>query len=133
MQSDAREPNEPEAGCLVRGLAPAVWIFLILVGSLIPGGPPMPGSLAFPDADLVLHLGGYAILAGLIDWALMGEPGSARGCLAVVFPFWVGAVLELLQPLVGRTMSWRDVGANTVGLVAGFVLAEIVLQHLLKD
>jgi VanZ family protein len=78
--------------------------------------------------DKLLHFGGYAVFAVLADWAMEGEPGSARGCIAVIFPFCVGAAIEIVQPLVGRTMSWADAGANTAGLVAGFVLAELVLR-----
>lgn len=127
METENSQDSDP-AGCLLRMVLPAGWICLILAGSLLPKGPPTPGGFGFEGMDKLLHFGGYAIFAALADWALVEEPGSARGCIAVIFPFCVGAAIEIVQPLVGRTMSWADAGANTAGLVAGFVLAEMVLR-----
>ena len=127
MENERKHPADI-AGCLLRAAAPVTWICLILIGSLMPSGPPGPAGLTFPGMDLVFHFAAYAVFAALTAWALEGSPVSARGCMAVVFPLCIGGMLEVVQPLVGRTMSWKDAVANGAGALVGFALAEAVLR-----
>jgi hypothetical protein len=88
----------------------------IPLGCLAPAGwiRPLPH-------DKLLHFvafGGMALLAGRL-----APPGSMMLVLAAVFA--AGMVIELLQKLIpGRNFCWRDVAANSAGIVAaGLCLA----------
>ncbi len=81
-------------------------------------------SLAVPDVpggDKTLHLVAYA--------ALMFPAGLRRpkrlAAIFFFFFFYSGAI-ELIQPYVNRCGEWLDLAANTLGLICGLLLAEVL-------
>ena len=107
-----------------RRAALAVWVAMIVVGSML-----RPRTIAsvmphFHHADLLLHAGGYAILGLLAVWAWPGQ-GRLRMATGVVL---FGVLIELIQPITGRTTSGGDALANPVG-VAGGLLAEWLVRR----
>ena len=100
------------------------WVFFTLaallaitVFSLLPLGelPPVPGT------DKTHHLIAYGLLmlpAALRKpdhWILYG----------LFFIAYSGAI-ELIQPYVNRYGEWKDMLANTAGVICGVVAAELI-------
>jgi VanZ family protein len=77
--------------------------------------PLMPGN------DKIHHLIAYAIL--MIPTALR-KPD--RWILLGLFFIAYSGAIELLQPYVNRYGEWRDMLANTAGVVCGLIIAEVV-------
>lgn len=98
-------------------LAFVVW------GELAPDVPdPLHGI-----NDKLLHFGAYFVLG-----AMAGGAVRMRGRVkwAVLGLILVGAVMEFLQAQVGRDASIYDEVANSVGAIAGALLARFVLDPL---
>lgn len=102
---------------------PVAWGLLILVLSLMPGGP---GHVMFgiPHFDKVAHFGMYAVWTFLIVRALVAVSGySARQSLWVAI--WIGSLagigLEFGQLFMhqGRSFEVADMLANAVGALVG--------------
>ncbi|MCG8427288.1 MAG: hypothetical protein MI754_08040 [Chromatiales bacterium] len=77
--------------------------------------PPIPGS------DKAHHL---------ISYALLMFPTALRRpnywlLIGALFIGWGGAI-ELLQPYVNRYGEWLDFAANSVGVLLGALLAQLV-------
>jgi len=93
---------------------------LISVGCLMPARwlPPLPN-------DKLLHFlafGGLALLAGRLSQTASGQ---LVGLLAV---FAIGLVIEILQNAVpGRRFCWRDLSANTAGILVAAFCSKIFL------
>ena len=107
-----------------RRAALAVWLVAIVVGSMV-----RPRAIAsvmphFHHADWLLHAGGYAVLCLLAVWAWPGQ-GRLRVAAGVVL---FGVLIELLQPLTGRTTSGWDALANTAGVACG-LLAQWLMRR----
>lgn len=91
---------------------------IILVIASIPGPAGAPSLFGWDKLD---HLSAFAALTLL---ARSGWPGARRWITAAgLFAYGVG--IEALQgsPLVDRTASVSDLGANTVGIALGLALA----------
>jgi len=75
------------------------------------------GGVELPlHADKFGHLAAYGVLSFLLARAL----GSRRSSVAVAAAAWAaayGGVLEVVQPLVGRTADFLDLAASVVGAV----------------
>ncbi|TMV06467.1 VanZ family protein [Ruegeria sediminis] len=96
-------------------------MLVITVASLMPkGSAGDPGS-----ADKQMHVIAYALA---VLPAAVGASGPVVG-LAAGIVAW-GIAIELIQPLVGRSMNIADIAANTSGVLAGLLFA-FVLRRLL--
>jgi VanZ family protein len=86
---------------------------VVIVGSLTPSQS-LPVQ-TWPDK--VLHLQAYF---ALVLPVCMARAGAWRWVvpLAVV----LGGAIELVQPTVGRSADWLDLGANTLGASLGAAL-----------
>jgi VanZ family protein len=90
---------------------------LIAVGSLWPTLPDVTGEVS----DKLLHFAAYAVLAftfaGVIERRHWGR--VVLGLLAF------GGAIELAQAILTPTRSgeWRDMAANTLGVLAGIFTA----------
>ena len=105
-----------------RRAALAVWVVLLLVGSMLPPRVISPAMPRVPHFDLLLHFGGYGIFCFLAVWAW---PGRRQLWLAAaVFAF--GILIEAVQPLTGRTMSALDATANGVGVAVGLLAVRLL-------
>jgi len=99
------------------------WGLLILVLSLMPGGP---GHIMFgiPHFDKVGHCGMYAVWTVLIVRALMTMPGytaqrSLRVAIGVGTLAGIGLEFGQLFMHQGRSFEVADMVANAVGAMAG--------------
>ncbi len=106
------------------------WLFLpalalIVWGELSPN--PLPDAFE-ATSDKLLHFTAYFILGGMA-WSVFRE--GRRGALAVFVVIVLGGVLEVLQGMVGRDMSFWDEVANTAGALTG-VGAAVLYRRLLE-
>ena len=93
---------------------------IIAVASLSPQVP----AVATGISDKVDHLAAYACLGFLLtlDWSR-----RTSGPVIMAAGAATGAMLELLQALVpGRQPDWGDVAVNTMGVLAGWLLASVL-------
>ncbi|MBS0277061.1 MAG: hypothetical protein JSR81_05540 [Proteobacteria bacterium] len=91
------------------------------------GGELGPARGEPPIWDKALHFIAYFVLSALIALALQAPRNVLRGMAGLIT---MGAVLELVQGLVGRDMSAWDELANTLGVIAGAVVAWAVIAVL---
>jgi VanZ family protein len=110
-----------------------IWCVLIIVGSFMPSSnvPKMAVS------DKGIHFAFYAILALLIALPLRTNTKTAYSFVSVfvavlVIGFSLGAVIELVQHyyITGRFGEYLDLLANTIGLVAGLLVSEIIKRKV---
>lgn len=83
---------------------------MVCGGCLVPNRwlPPLPN-------DKLMHFGAFAVLA-LLSIRISGTPAAAGLWLATLFI--AGLIIEVLQSLLpDRRFCWRDVAANTAGIV----------------
>jgi VanZ family protein len=105
----------------------AFWCFwpamaVVAWGELKPDPTPLPDFLFWDKAQHFTAYFGLALLATL-GW---GRTVKARFILAGVLA--LGGTLEILQAFVGRDAEWADMGANTLGAVAGLSLGLLMLR-----
>lgn len=94
----------------------------VSVGCLVPARwlPPLPN-------DKLLHFLAYGVLA-----VLAIRIAGNRNELAIwLFGlFFVGWAIETLQQWVpGRSFCWRDMAANTAGILVAVMLSPILLKY----
>lgn len=100
-----------------RGWLPVA--LLVLAASLVPGGGGGGGTIGPVGVDKLLHVVGYAVLAGTSLYALR-TPTRRTTLVVFVLVTAFGGVVELLQALVpGRAMSLLDLVADGVGAALG--------------
>jgi VanZ family protein len=103
-----------------RGWALALWLLVAIVVALAL----MPWSIEMPSSgwDKADHVAAFAALAfvGLFAWR--DHPAVHRRVLFGLLA--LGVAIELAQMLVpGRMADWRDVIADTAGVMLGLSLA----------
>ncbi len=74
-----------------------------------------------PGTDKTHHLIAYAVL---MFPAALRKPNKwiLFGLLFITF----SGVIELLQPYVNRYGEWLDMAANTIGVLCGLIIAELI-------
>ena len=96
--------------------AAAAVLALIAVLSLLPASVVLPGRWNLG------HVLGYALLTGVAGLAIPRARRTLGALLAMAAGVTlVGIAIEWLQPLVGRTTSWKDVLSNEFGVLAGLL------------
>lgn len=95
----------------------------VLGGELGPSG----GEPHFWDK--AVHFTAYFILSALAVAALRARKKALLAMLALI---GMGAVLEVVQGMIGRDMSARDELANTLGVIAGAVVVWAVRAALVR-
>ncbi len=100
------------------------WLFwpgvaLVVWGELTPHPPSIPGVW-----DKSEHFTAYFGLAAMATLAIGLRPALAAALLGILA---LGESLEIIQGLVGRDRDWLDMLANTIGTLAGFAVAAILL------
>lgn len=89
--------------------ATAVWMALVLVGSLLPAAAGAPSGILW-------HILGYGVLAAL--WSRWQTPGRAA-----LLAWGYGALIEGVQWVVPyRTAEIADLAVNAAGVAAGLIL-----------
>ena len=101
-----------------RGWLPVAVALIVLAASLVPGGGG-GGTIGPVRVDKLLHVVGYAVLAGTSLYALRA-PTRRTALVVFVLVTAFGGVVELLQaPVPGRAMSLLDLVADGVGAALG--------------
>lgn len=98
----------------------------ILALSLVPEVGLASGALAAPSTNWA-HLPAYLLLSVLAT--LYAAPRNLQVCARLAA--WLvafGAAVELVQPLVGRSLSVTDLIFNIVGVAAGIALTCLALR-----
>ena len=98
----------------------------ILALSLVPETGLASGALAAPSTNWA-HLPAYLLLSVLATVYVAPRTIAAGMSLGLVLVAFSGAV-ELIQPLVGRSLSLKDIIFNVVGVAAGIALASLALR-----
>ena len=96
---------------------------LVVWGSLAPL-PPLQVPLA---NDKLLHFIVYFVLAAIGVAAFRARRPALLAALGLIV---LGGVLEILQGFVGRQTSFADQLANTLGVLAGGLLARLAAERL---
>jgi VanZ family protein len=92
--------------------------------------PPSQAQVPLTVSDKILHIAAYAaagfltLLVGASGPEISGiHPAVASIGLCII----LGAVIEILQPLTGRSMELLDVGADALGAVLGSAAAVLLI------
>ncbi|MCL4067565.1 hypothetical protein M3484_13390 [Pseudomonas sp. GX19020] len=99
----------------------ALLLIAIGIGTLMPGGalPQMPGS------DKMQHFGAFALVALVVT---LLRPGWVLPVALVLVAY--GGLIELIQPLVGRSRELADFVADSLGVAAGSLTGLILHQAI---
>lgn len=79
--------------------------------------------------DKAMHFTAYFILSALAVAALRARKQALLAMLGLIV---MGAVLEVIQGLIGRDMSARDELANTLGVITGAIVVWAVRAVLVR-
>jgi hypothetical protein len=88
--------------------------------------PPGQGASPLPFTDKQLHFMAFALLALPLGWA---RPRWVLWLVPVSLGY--GAMIELIQPAVGRSGEWGDLLADGLGILAGVLPGQI--RHRLQQ
>ena len=77
-----------------------------------------------PFLDKIVHIGAYIVLA--YTFAELNRSNK----LIVIFCFFYGLAIELIQPYTGRFFEWADLLANSTGLIIGLCVQRKIIQIL---
>lgn len=106
----------------IRSLWPAtLWSLLTLSITLIPGNA-LPESDIF-QLDKLVHLFFFGVLMILVCYGFIKENSVFHSQLAAgMYCVAFGMLIETLQQFVpGRTFSWVDMAANSLGVGLGYL------------
>ncbi len=92
--------------------------FGILAASLLP----QPPRIDRPGSDKVAHLAAYGMLA-FAGFAAANRRGARAALLVIALCTAYGGLIELIQPLVGRSRELVDLAADFGGASLGAVAA----------
>ncbi|HEY3386947.1 MAG TPA: VanZ family protein [Saprospiraceae bacterium] len=106
----------------LRWLPPVLWGLVILVLSLMPGGPGNMNLFGIPHFDKVGHFGMYAVWTFLIFRSISFNPNRTANqwlWISILVGASMGVILEIGQLTMhqGRSFELADMLANA--LVAG--------------
>lgn len=101
-------------------------LVLITAASLAPGGSSGdPGTIGVYDG--LAHLVAYMI----VIFFIASTPSTWVLQLSIMVLAWSG-IIEILQPLVGRSGSFLDFVANAAGVVVGLYLGSSARRLILR-
>lgn len=105
----------------------ALWLLFgaAAAGVLYYSFRPGPGLSIFMWRDKFQHMAAYGTLALL---ATLAARGRGQAVLCVMLIAAAGYLIELLQPLAGRSYDLLDEGFNILGCTAGFILARLTIR-----
>lgn len=103
----------------------AMSLTLLLAGVILWGtlSAPGGGTSPLPFTDKQLHAMAFA---ALIFPLALSNPRRAVAFLPAYIAF--GAMIELVQPLVGRSGEWADLAADGAGAGVGLLLGASIFQ-----
>lgn len=115
---------------------PAVlWIILVVILSLLPKSSiPQYRWWHFPNADKVIHVGVYSVMAGAILFGFYGirKLRAKQYMETILFCLLLGLLMECIQQtrLIGRHFEILDIIANIIGALLGSVLFLKIHKYL---
>lgn len=95
-------------------MAHALTAFLVLVIALLTLMPQVSGPQGIPGFDKLAHVTAFAALAMPLSWRY---PHRWRCVVLVTLAY--GGLIEIMQPLTGRSAEWADMLADGTGAFAG--------------
>ena len=105
-------------------MAAAIAFLIAGAGLFILGAQPVAAGLFSPPWDKLAHIGTFALI-GCAAGVASGSQGWLRAACCVAGALALGVADELHQVyLPGRSASWADLLADTVGAMAGAALLD---------
>ncbi len=106
------------------------WLMVVLVLSFIPGDQLPEVKIEWLEIDTVVHIGMYLGLSFLMligFFHVKNELFRIQVLYSVVICIMIGFLVELIQGyyIPNRFFSWRDVVANGLGSILGFLIFAI--------
>jgi VanZ family protein len=94
----------------------------------------LPKIPLFRGADKVIHFMMYFVFSILFCWALRTERHYSRLFFIVVLTIGWGVLMEFIQfsMRMGRSFSWYDISANSLGVLVGIVIYVLVARNSLR-
>lgn len=109
----------------IRWLGVCVYAAALVVVMLVPWARPM--RLGGFWSDELIHFAAWTVLAFLTAGACgRSLPPVGAAALAALAAICFGALVEVLQPLTGRTGKMLDFAADALGSTAGAAAAAVV-------
>jgi len=105
----------------------AVLALLVIALSLIPKNEQMPNT--FSGFDKLGHFIAYAVLA-FFAMRAVDRKGLFPFVVIVVACTFLGGIIEIVQPFVGRKMELADFLVDLAGAMAGAILAAMLMRKL---
>jgi VanZ family protein len=104
-----------------------IYVGCIVTLSLLPPQD-LPELPLFEGVDKVVHFLMYFIFSVLFCWAIKTELNYYRLFLIIPVTIGWGIFMEILQfnMHIGRSFSWYDILANTVGVACGVIIYVLV-------
>lgn len=117
----------------VRILSVVLYVLGIMALSLLPPQD-LPKIPLFRGADKVIHFMMYFVFSILFCWALRTERHYSRLFFIVVLTIGWGVLMEFIQfsMRMGRSFSWYDISANSLGVLVGIVIYVFVARNSLR-
>jgi VanZ family protein len=114
----------------VRVLLVLLYICCIAALSLLPPQD-LPKIPLFPGADKIIHFLMYLVFSLLSCWALRTEKHYYRLFLIILATIGWGILMEFfqLEMHAGRSFSWYDVFANSLGVFVGILIYIIAARE----
>lgn len=111
----------------LRWILVLVWMVFLAYFSLGREYPPAIEGALRVTGTTILHFGGYAVLAGLLGWAMGGRGRTVLAALALTSVY--GGAIEALQLVVpGRRADWADLGVNLAGTLVGTLILVLAIR-----
>lgn len=110
-----------------------IYVGCIMLLSLLPPQD-FPQIPLFDGADKVVHIMMYFIFSMLSSWALKTEIYRSRILFIIPATIGWGLLMEISQfeMHIGRSFSWYDALANSVGVAIGTIIYLMVTRNAYK-
>lgn len=114
----------------VRILLVVLYICCIAALSLLPPQD-LPQIPLFPGADKIIHFLMYLVFSLLFCWALRTEKHYYRLFFIILATIGWGVLMEFIQLEMhaGRSFSWYDVFANSLGVFVGILFYVVAARE----
>lgn len=93
--------------------------------------PPSQAQVPLTVSDKILHIAAYTA-AGFLTLLVQASRADRSGIhslgTSVLLCVLLGGIIEILQPLTGRSMELLDVGADAVGALLGSGIAVLLVS-----
>lgn len=118
----------------VRILLVVLYVGCIVALSLLPAQD-LPQIPLFPGADKIIHFLMYFIFSLLFCWALRTEKHYFRLFFIILATIGWGMFMEYVQLVmhIGRSFSWYDVFANSLGVFVGILIYVPVTREVILN